>query len=96
MKRVVVCLLLLCLSLGLCACGGQDKGGTELEQLCAKATTVVLSDAGAEIKGPGARFDAGVLTISTGGAYRLSGSLSDGHNPVRPKHRESGRWPQCR
>ena len=78
MKRVVVCFLLLCLSLGLCACGGQGKGGTELEQLCAKATTVALSDAGAEIKGPGARFENGVLTISTGGAYRLSGSLSDG------------------
>lgn len=80
MKRVVVCFLLLCLSLGLCACGGtgQPSGGTELEQLCAKATTVTLSDAGAEIKGPGARFENGVLTISTGGAYRLSGSLSDG------------------
>lgn len=81
MKRVVVCFLLLCLSLGLCACGGKgqaDGGGTELEQLCAKATTVTLSDAGAEIKGPGARFENGVLTISTGGAYRLSGSLSDG------------------
>lgn len=79
MKKLVVCLLLLCLSLGLCACGGQVKGdGTELEQLCAKATTVALSDAGAEIKGPGARFENGVLTISTGGAYRLSGSLSDG------------------
>lgn len=80
MKRVVVCFLLLCLSLGLCACGGtgQPSGGTELEQLCAKATTVTLSDAGAEIKGPGARFEKGVLTISTGGAYRLSGSLSDG------------------
>lgn len=81
MKRVVVCLLLLCLSLGLCACGGTGQvngGGSELEQLCAKATTVALSDAGAEIKGPGARFENGVLTISTGGAYRLSGSLSDG------------------
>lgn len=80
MKRVVVCLLLLCLSLGLCACGGQGQadGGTELDQLCAKATAVVLSDAGAEIKGPGARFENGCLTISTGGAYRLSGSLSDG------------------
>ena len=81
MKRVVVCFLLLCLSLGLCACGGKgqvDGGGSELEQLCAKATTVTLSDAGADIKGPGARFENGVLTISTGGAYRLSGSLSDG------------------
>lgn len=78
MKRVVVCLLLLCLSLGLCACGGQSNGGTELERLCAKATTVALSDAGAEIKGPGAHFEDGVLTISTGGAYRLSGSLSEG------------------
>ncbi len=79
MKKLVVCLLLLSLSLGLCACGSQDKsGGSELEQLCAKATTVALSDAGAEIKGPGARFENGVLTISTGGAYRLSGSLSDG------------------
>ena len=79
MRKLVVCLLLLCLSLGLCACGSQDKGGgSELEQLCAKATTVALSDAGAEIKGPGARFENGVLTISTGGAYRLSGSLPDG------------------
>ena len=81
MKRVVVCLLLLCLSLVLCACGGTGQvngGGSELELLCAKATTVTLSDAGTEIKGPGAHFDAGVLTISTGGAYRLSGSLSDG------------------
>lgn len=81
MKKLVVCLLLLSLSLGLCACGGTGQvngGGSELEQLCAKATTVALSDAGAEIKGPGAHFDAGVLTISTGGAYRLSGSLSDG------------------
>ena len=81
MKRLVVCLLLLCLSLGLCACGGTGQvkgGGSELEQLCAKATTVTLSDTGAEIKGPGARFENGVLTISTGGAYRLSGSLSDG------------------
>lgn len=81
MKRVVVCLLLLCLSLGLCACGEQGQvigGGSELDQLCAKATKVSLSDGGAEIKGPGARFEAGCLTISTGGAYRLSGSLSDG------------------
>lgn len=79
MKKLVVCLLLLSLSLGLCACGSQDKGGgSELEQLCAKATTVALSDAGAEIRGPGARFENGVLTISTGGAYRLSGSLPDG------------------
>ena len=79
MKKLVVCLLLLSLSLGLCACGSQDKGGgSELEQLCAKATTVALSDAGADIKGPGARFENGVLTISTGGAYRLSGSLPDG------------------
>lgn len=80
MKKLVVCLLLLSLSLGLCACGGnaQAGGGTELEQLCAKATAVTLSESGAEIKGPGARFEKGVLTISTGGAYRLSGSLSDG------------------
>ena len=81
MKKLVVCLLLLSLSLGLCACGGNAQvngGGSELEQLCAKATTVALSDAGAEIKGPGARFENGVLTISTGGAYRLSGSLPDG------------------
>lgn len=79
MRKLVVCLLLLCLSLGLCACGSQDKGGgSELEQLCAKTTTVALSDAGAEIKGPGARFENGVLTISAGGAYRLSGSLPDG------------------
>lgn len=81
MKKLVVCLLLLSLSLGLCACGGNAQvngGGSELEQLCAKATTVALSDAGAEIRGPGARFENGVLTISTGGAYRLSGSLPDG------------------
>ena len=81
MKKLVVCLLLLSLSLGLCACGGTGQvngGGSELEQLCAKATTVALSDAGAEIKGPGAHFEDGVLTISTGGAYRLSGSLPDG------------------
>ena len=79
MKRVVVCLLLLSLSLGLCACGGKGQvGGTELEQLCAKATTVALSDTAAEIKGPGARFENGSLIISTGGAYRLSGSLSEG------------------
>ena len=81
MKKLVVCLLLLCLSLGLCACGGTGQvngGGSELEQLCARATTVALSDAGAEIKGPGARFENGALIISTGGAYRLSGSLSDG------------------
>ena len=81
MKKLVVCLLLLSLSLGLCACGGNAQvngGGSELEQLCAKATTVALSDAGAEIKGPGAHFEDGVLTISTGGAYRLSGSLPDG------------------
>ena len=77
MKKLVVCLLL-SLSLGLCACGSQVNGGTELDRLCAKATRVNLSDAGAEIKGPGARFEAGVLTISTGGAYRLSGSLSQG------------------
>ena len=81
MKSVVVCLLLLCLILGLCACGGQGQvnvGGSELDQLCAKATKVSLSDGGAEIKGPGARFEAGCLTISTGGAYLLSGSLSNG------------------
>lgn len=77
MKKLVVCLLL-SLSLGLCACGSQGNGGTELDRLCAKATRVNLSDAGAEIKGPGARFEAGVLTVSTGGAYRLSGSLSQG------------------
>lgn len=76
MKKLVVCLLLL--SLGLCACGRKENDGTELERLCAKATTVTFSDAGAEIKGPGVRFEDGVLTISTGGAYRLSGSLSDG------------------
>ena len=82
MKKLVVCLLLLSLSLGLCACGGQgqavDEGGSELDRLCAKATTVAFGDTGAEIKGPGARFEAGILTISTGGAYRLSGSLSQG------------------
>lgn len=77
MKRFIVCLLLLGLGLGLCACGGQT-GGTELEQLCAKATQVTLSKSGAEIKGPGARFEAGVLSIQTGGAYCLSGSLSEG------------------
>lgn len=78
MKKLVVCLLLLSLSLGLCACGGKSNGGTELDRLCAKATTVTFSDGGAEIKGPGAHFDAGVLTIRTGGAYRLNGSLSEG------------------
>ena len=84
MKKLVVCLLL-CLSLGLCACGGKSlgqTGGTELEQLCAKATQVTLSESGAEIKGPGARFENGCLTISAGGAYRLSGSLSDGQAVV--------------
>ncbi|MGN0982174.1 MAG: carbohydrate-binding domain-containing protein [Candidatus Limivicinus sp.] len=78
MKKLVVCLLLLSLSLGLCACGAQANEGTELDRLCAKATTVTLSDGGAEIKGPGAQFEAGVLTISTGGAYRLGGSLAEG------------------
>lgn len=78
MKKLVVCLLLLSLSLGLCACSGQSNGGSELERLCAKATKVTFSDTGAEIKGPGAHFEAGVLSISTGGAYRLSGSLSQG------------------
>lgn len=78
MKKLVICLLLLSLSLGLCACGGTADEGSELDRLCAKATTVKLSDGGAEIKGPGAHFEAGDLTISTGGAYRLSGSLSEG------------------
>lgn len=81
MKKLVVCLLLLSLSLGLCACGGKSQvnnGGTELDRLCAKATTVTLSGSGAEIEGPGARFENGCLTISTGGAYRISGSLDQG------------------
>lgn len=87
MRKLIACILLLCLCAGLCACGKSAQppaanGGTELEQLCAKATTIALSGTGAEIKGPGAHFENGVVTISTGGAYLVSGSLDNGRLQV--------------
>lgn len=41
-------------------------------------TYIVLNDASADIKGNGAQFDFGILTLKNAGTYYLSGKLSDG------------------
>lgn len=81
MKKTSAIVLLLCLCLGLAGCSG--NGNTveelsELERLADTATTVSLDNGAAEIDGPGASFENGTLSISTGGSFLVSGSLENG------------------
>lgn len=82
MKKTAVLALLLALGLSLAGCSG-DAGVpgeelTELEQLEAAATVISLEGGTAEIEGPGASFENGTLSISTGGSFLVSGSLENG------------------
>ena len=81
MKKTSAIVLLLCLCLGLAGCSG--NGNTveelsELERLADTATTVSLDNGAAEIDGPGASFENGKITISTGGSYLIRGNLENG------------------
>ena len=82
MKKTLAPALLLSLCLALAGCsGGAGVPGeelTELEQLEAAATVISLSGDAGEIDGPGASFENGTLSISTGGSFLVSGSLDNG------------------
>ncbi len=82
MKKAAALALLLSLSLALAACGkeGSQSGEelSELERLEAAATVISLDGSAAEIEGPGASFENGTLSISTGGSFLLRGSLENG------------------
>ena len=61
-----------------------DEDGTAAESLSevavslTDAVTISLSDAGTEISGSGASVEENVITITAGGTYICSGTLSDG------------------
>ena len=81
MKKTSAIVLLLCLCLGLAGCSGDGNTVeelSELERLAGTATTVSLDNGAAEIDGPGASFENGKITISTGGSYLIRGSLENG------------------
>ena len=82
MKKTAILGLLLALGLSLAGCsGGAGVPGeelTELEQLEAAATVISLEGGTAEIEGPGASFENGLVTLSAGGSYLIRGSLENG------------------
>ena len=82
MKKTLAPALLLSLCLALAGCsGGAGVPGeelTELEQLEAAATVISLEGGTAEIEGPGASFENGLVTLSAGGSYLIRGSLENG------------------
>ena len=82
MKKTLAPALLLSLCLALAGCsGGAGVPGeelTELEQLEAAATVISLEGGTAEIEGPGASFENGLVTLSTGGSFLIRGSLENG------------------
>ena len=81
MKKTAV-LTLLALGLSLAGCSGEGSPAgqelSELEQLESAATVISLSGDAGEIDGPGASFENGTLSISTGGSFLVSGSLENG------------------
>lgn len=85
MKKAALLPLLLSLGLilGGCAAPAPASAGSSdepagLEALMASATSIKLSGDSAEIKGPGAAFSGGRLSISTGGSFLITGSLKNG------------------
>ena len=81
MKKAAAMALLLCLCLTLAGCSGDGAPAQELSELeCLEsgATVINLENASAEIAGPGASFENGVVSISTGGSFLIRGSLENG------------------
>ena len=82
MKKTLAPALLLSLCLALAGCSGESSSAgqelTELEQLEAAATVISLEGGTAEIEGPGASFENGLVTLSAGGSYLIRGSLENG------------------
>ena len=82
MKKTAILGLLLALGLSLAGCSGEGAPAgqelSELEQMEAAATVISLSGDAGEIDGPGASFENGTLSISTGGSFLASGSLENG------------------
>ena len=80
MKKAAA-MALLCLCLALAGCSGDVAPAqelSELERLESGATVINLENASAEIAGPGASFENGVVSISTGGSFLIRGSLENG------------------
>ena len=82
MKKAAALALLLSLCLALAGCSGESSSAgqelTELEQLEAAATVISLEGGTAEIEGPGASFENGLVTLSAGGSFLIRGSLENG------------------
>ncbi len=62
------------MALSLAACGGTNSSGSP----ATAGASIVLSDSGSTASGSGARVEGGRVTISQGGEYRISGSLTEG------------------
>lgn len=62
------------MALSLAACGGANSSGSP----ATAGASIVLSDSGSTASGSGARVEGSRVTISQGGEYRISGSLTEG------------------
>ncbi|WP_251159325.1 carbohydrate-binding domain-containing protein [Caniella muris] len=67
-----------CAALALGGCAAPVPAAPDGAGTAGPSTTIALADGATTVDGAGARADGDVVTISQGGSYRLSGSLSDG------------------
>lgn len=82
MKRFLFLFTILALAL-LCACGQSTEtsapSATDSEAVSTdESTQIVLSDSGTKITGSGASAENGVVTVTSGGTYTVTGTLTDG------------------
>ena len=73
-KKIVLLGGMALMALSLAACGGTNSSGSP----ATAGASIVLSDSGSTASGSGARVEGGRVTISQGGEYRISGSLTEG------------------
>lgn len=79
-KTMLACCLGTALLMGILGgCGTTQNAAAETTAAVTESgTSITLADGASTVRGSGATIDGNVLTVTAGGTYRLTGSLSDG------------------
>lgn len=78
-KKMLSAMLVMALTLSLCACGGSPTGDApSAAPDTANETLITLEGSSATVKGGGASASGSTVNIKAAGTYRISGSLDDG------------------
>lgn len=83
---ILICALLLAVAATSCSTTGTGEGSASVSSSAdtrKDSASILLSDSSASVSGTGAEAENGIVTITEGGTYEISGTLEDGQICVK-------------